>query len=188
MPEIVELIKAFKTDLINDALSETDILRKYILCDTTYIYRGQEELHEELKSVIATGFGAGVNDVVMIGSAKLGFSIAPGKVWKNFDVESDIDMAIVSDKLFDDFWKVLYDFNIYLSSRSIRDEAKYRDFLDAFFKGWFRPDLFHFILRKRRTGLNFARAFHMGNYLLTEKLLAVFSRKLISWKAIMRLI
>lgn len=46
----------------------------------------------------------------MVGSAKLGFSIAPENSFRDFKIDgetpSDIDIAIISPQLFDYFWRL----------------------------------------------------------------------------------
>lgn len=89
----------------------------------------------------------------MIGSAKLGFSIAPSKLWKEFNEESDIDIVVVSDKIFDIYWQELFEFNIELTARSQGEQDLYEKFLNYFFRGWIRPDLFSFNFQKKLNGL-----------------------------------
>lgn len=43
-------------------------------------------------------------DVYMVGSAKLGFSIKPKKLYKLFGDESDVDLAVVSATVYDRLW------------------------------------------------------------------------------------
>ena len=145
LPEgIKSYVEAFKIDLKTNFLTDAEIVKKYIIDGEPFNYKNKNELYVELKSKIAEKFFVSVDDIRIVGSAKLGFSIAPDKAWREFCVDSDIDMAIVSERLFDKFWTDLYDFNIYLKARSKRDDITYRRFLDSFFKGWFRPDLFPF--------------------------------------------
>lgn len=100
----------------------------------------------------------------MVGSAKLGFSIAPSKLWKSFDEESDIDMVIVSDVIFDDFWVDLYDFNLELTSRTEAEQNRFNRFLNYFFKGWIRPDLFPFSYNKKDEWFEFFRTISYGEF------------------------
>ena len=76
----------------------------------------------------------------MVGSAKLGFSIAPSKLWKPFDGESDIDIVVVSEKSFTEYWSKLFLFNSN-TFRNEQDAERYEKFKDYFFRGWIRPDL-----------------------------------------------
>ena len=77
----------------------------------------------------------------MVGSAKLGFS--PYKE-KEFDLDSDIDVVIVSDQLFDRFMDQIrfYQNELRRSRRSVstREQALYHQFLEYVALGWIRPD------------------------------------------------
>lgn len=100
----------------------------------------------------------------MVGSAKLGFSIAPHQLWKPFDDLSDIDMVIVSNSVFDTFWKDLYDFNINLTVRTREEQVSYNKFRNYFFKGWIRPDFFPFSYPQRKQWFEFFKSISYGEY------------------------
>lgn len=74
-------------------------------------------------------------EVIIVGSAKLGFSIAPHKRYRYFNDKSDIDIAICSPTLYDDFWKDVFCY---------WDSGERWPNLDQFckyhFRGWIRPD------------------------------------------------
>ncbi len=55
-----------------------------------------EAEHMRVRTEVAGHFGIHPNQVVVVGSARLGFSIAPQKRYKSFDDSSDIDLAIVA--------------------------------------------------------------------------------------------
>jgi len=132
----------FKKDLKNDRITDIEIVERYISFGSPYIFQSNESLYYDLKKDISSHFNEEIKNIIMIGSAKLGFSIAPSKLWKNFNDDSDIDIAIISEKLFDEYWKDLFEFNIELCDRTEEEEEKYNKFLRYFFKGWLRPDLF----------------------------------------------
>lgn len=141
---IAKMIETFRTALHDQSLTEKLIVQKYIIHGTPYIFKDNENKYFDLKHEIATHFKERFECVRMVGSAKLGFSIAPKKLWRPFSDESDIDIAITSRTIFERFWIELYDFNIALTSRTEEEEKSYRKFLQYFFKGWLRPDLFPF--------------------------------------------
>jgi hypothetical protein len=89
----------------------------------------------DLKSRIATNFGIHTSEVVVVGSAKLGFSIAPDKRYRPFGESSDIDVALCSSELFDDIWRDVFDY-------WARPEfwPGLDDFRKYLFRGWMRPD------------------------------------------------
>ncbi len=100
----------------------------------------------------------------MIGSAKLGFSISPLKLWQPFREGSAIDMVVISPIIFDRFWVELYDFNIKLTSRTDYEDKQYRKFLDYFFKGWLRPDLFPFSYDGRKDWFDFFKSISYAEF------------------------
>ncbi|MGF1936021.1 MAG: hypothetical protein RM347_016820 [Nostoc sp. ChiQUE02] len=141
---INQKIDIFKAALGDYSLTEKLIVQKYIIHGTPYIFKDDEGKYFDLQHEIATHFEERPECVLMVGSSKLGFSIAPSKLWNSFSEESDIDIAIISRGIFEKFWSELYDFDISLVSRSEREEQRYKKFLKYFFKGWLRPDLFPF--------------------------------------------
>jgi hypothetical protein len=136
-----EQINKFKDTLKDKSLSDRDIVHECISYGTPYVFEGDEIKYFHLKKIIANHFNLHQNEVIMIGSAKLGFSIKPKQKYQPFNDESDIDMVLISEKIFNKFWDELYYFNINLIGRSIRDENNYIKFCEYFFRGWVRPDL-----------------------------------------------
>ena len=141
-----EEICKWKTDFITFVKDERNsverIMNKYLLFGIPYLYRYDENTYFELKEEISEHFKIQQTQVYVVGSAKLGFSISPNKRFKDMDEDSDIDVAIIDEKLFDDYWKRVYSLNIDLMSRSENDDFKYRKFVSYLFKGWVRPDCF----------------------------------------------
>jgi hypothetical protein len=98
----------------------------HVLTDAAYF---------DLRSEVANKFHIHPNEVLVVGSSKLGFSIAPTKRYRHFADSSDIDVVIVSRGLFDRMWKAVHTF---------WDQGGYwegsREFKDYLFRGWIRPD------------------------------------------------
>ncbi|MBP0982744.1 MAG: hypothetical protein J6A19_03385 [Oscillospiraceae bacterium] len=63
------------------------------------------EQYDEFKKYISDKLNVHYNDIGVAGSAKLGFSLNPKKNFKTFDDNSDMDIIIVSRKLFNEFWE-----------------------------------------------------------------------------------
>lgn len=163
---INQRIEIFKSALGDRSQTDHFIVQKYITHGTPYIFKNNEDLYFDLKYAIANKFGLKSPEMVrMVGSAKLGFSISPKKVWKHFsEDDSDIDMVIISRSIFESFWTELYDFNIDLTSRKDREQEKYNAFKNYFFKGWLRPDLFPFNFGKRNEWFDFFKSISYGKY------------------------
>lgn len=135
----------FKEELRNKNITDAEIVEKYISFGTPYIFSENESLYYELKTEIANFFSIGSKkNIIVVGSAKLGFSIAPSKRFRDIHDESDIDVAIIDEELFDSYWEKLFEFNINIKSRSQKEQDTYDKFLSYFFRGWLRPDLFPF--------------------------------------------
>ena len=88
-----------------------------------------------LKQEVGRQFHVHPNQVVVVGSAKLGFSIAPGKRYRAFGETSDIDVAFCSSELFDAIWRDLYDY-----WRRGGPWLQLGDFRKYLFRGWMRSD------------------------------------------------
>lgn len=129
------------------------IVQKYI-CNGSSPILTDEQIFE-IKYEIAKQFNIHPNEVILTGSAKLGFSLAPKKLFKKFDENSDIDIAIISNIAFEAFWEELLDFNINIKNRNEQEEKNYRIFQDYFFRGWIRPDKFPFEYSRKKEWFDF---------------------------------
>ncbi|GAB3292654.1 hypothetical protein GCM10027563_31890 [Parasphingorhabdus pacifica] len=59
------------------------------------------------RHLVATQLGVDPMGVQLVGSARLGYSINPGKNFRWFDSNSDLDIAVVSPDYFDKAWEEL---------------------------------------------------------------------------------
>ena len=121
----------FKEDLRD--LSPIQIVRKHIIFGECCMLSPSK--YFDLRSEVADHFELHPNEVLVVGSTKLGFSVVPDKQYRLFHETSDIDVALVSSTLFDEFWKEVFD---YRSDGPYWPE--YNDFVRYFFRGWIRPD------------------------------------------------
>jgi len=136
-------ISDFKEQLIALKSEEelNDFCRKLVLHGIPFIFKTNENSYYEFRKKVAINFQVSFHEVYITGSAKLGFS--PYKN-KEFDLDSDIDVAIISEKLFEEImWKINKFQLDYREARKIPDETeikKYHDFLEYTALGWIRPD------------------------------------------------
>lgn len=124
--------------------SETDrrhFVNKYFFHGTPYIFRDRESEYFEFRNKIANNFGIGFHEVFIVGSAKFGFSYLKKTI---FDYESDIDVVIVNERLFEDYYGKICDYQYQLDrmhkSISLPETITYSEFLKYLVKGWMRPD------------------------------------------------
>lgn len=146
MPATIEQrIESYKSDLLS--LTPERVLRKHIVFGECYWL--DHDLYYELKQDVATHFGIHPSEVVLVGSGKLGFSIAEKTItdpkngniveikprYREFGDDSDLDVAILSPRLFDTIWYKVYQ---YKKTKPIwPNEAQFKKYL---FEGWIRPD------------------------------------------------
>ena len=75
----------FKIAIKEESNSFEKIIDKYLLFGTPYIFKDDENKFYELKNKIAEFLGVSQTNIFVIGSAKLGFSIAPQKRYQHFN-------------------------------------------------------------------------------------------------------
>lgn len=118
-----------------------DFCRKSVLHGTPSIFHNSEDEFYEFRKRVAQNFGISFNDVYITGSAKLGFSPHKKTV---FSLDSDIDVAIVSQELFDKIMESIRVYQMRLRdarmSVSQSEIKKYHKFLEYGAIGWMRPD------------------------------------------------
>lgn len=129
-----------KEDLLNCSVKE--FYMKYLLrADNWYFEKvlginEKDIIHavDDFKMLVSDAMGIGFNNVVMVGSAKTGYSLSPKKFLKSFSDEeecrSDIDIAVVSPQLFDYFWK------LFRESYDVTKEGLYRYICRGIYRGY----------------------------------------------------
>lgn len=168
-------IEQFKSSLNDTEMSDSDIVRQYLCFWATHIFKDDHKKYFLLKNEIAKAFEVYPNEVIMIGSGKLGFSIASYKLWKEFDDKSDIDIAIISEKAFDKYWDELIDYNIKVIPQSEKERESYQKFIEYLSQGWLRPDYFPFKYKNKKKWFDFFRdlrsqIFQFGDYKISAGL------------------
>jgi hypothetical protein len=109
------------------------LVQRHITTGSSYLL--DEAQYHLLRARVAAEFGLHANEILVVGSAKLGFSIVKEKRYRAFGEESDIDVAIVSSSLFDEFARATFDF-----WRQQRYWTRYQKYVEYQFRGWIRPD------------------------------------------------
>ena len=130
--------------LILETNSENDrlnFIKKYFFHGTPYVFHNDESEYFEFRNRIANNFGIGFHEIFIVGSAKFGFSYLKET---DFDYNSDIDVVIVNEKLFEEYFSKIcdyqYQFDRQYKSIHLSEMNKYSTFLKYLVKGWMRPD------------------------------------------------
>lgn len=182
MTTTTERIDSLKTDLRNESLSFEQLFQKHIVDIQSFYFNtilqdtGKEY---EIRELIANSLGVHINEVVIVGSAKLGFSLNPNKLYNEFDAKfnrtsvirdkSDLDIAVISPDLFKELNIRIYDFTNSFKVKWKENEYYNGDKINGFevpinykffeyhTKGWFRPDFkpsgFEFCINNTFEGL-----------------------------------
>ena len=130
--------------LLLDTESSQDrlnFIKKYFFHGIPYVFRDNEEDYFEFRNRIANHFKIGFHEVLIVGSGKFGFSYHKDKP---FNYDSDIDVAIVNEKLFEKYYAQICDYQYELDRKyktiDRYEMSKYSSFLQYLVKGWMRPD------------------------------------------------
>lgn len=163
--DILKNIEILKSDLRKQKLTLEEVFQKHIIDGENFLFKyklNNSELEYEVRSLIATALRVHIHEVIIVGSAKTGYSLSPKKLFNTFDQEfdkskknkdkSDLDIAIVSTELFDfigrnmfeftDSYQKKWEFNDYYDASNTSQftvPINYK-FFEYYTKGWFRPD------------------------------------------------
>ena len=80
------------------------VLDTYLFEGLPYSFAEQPRLHQRMIRSLSRGLNVPQQDICIVGSARLGFSLAPDRYGEPFSDLSDLDVVIVSTELFDPSW------------------------------------------------------------------------------------
>ena len=80
------------------------IIDNYIFDGQPFYSADAPEVHNQMVRAISIGLKVPQDDICVVGSARIGFSLSPLKFGEPFSDFSDIDICIVSSSLFDPSW------------------------------------------------------------------------------------
>ena len=106
----MNLLVDYIEDIENPDYDLFRLYNKYIVAGEVWYFKEKFndkwfEKYNLFKLFVSEKLGVHYNDIAIVGSAKLGFSINPKKDYKPFDDDSDIDLLIISQALFYRFWQ-----------------------------------------------------------------------------------
>lgn len=80
------------------------VVREYVFDGEVYIFRSKPAAYDSFRARLGSALGCGPEDVKLVGSAKLGFSLDPDNYGRAFSARSDLDVVVVSPPMFDQAW------------------------------------------------------------------------------------
>lgn len=125
----------------SDSVKRLIFIQKFLFHGIPSVFKNREDDYFEFRNRIANKFGVGFHEVFIVGSAKLGFSYYKDT---QFSYDSDIDVVIVNEKLFEEFYLKISDYQYQLDRQyktvDLKELKIYNIFLRYLVKGWMRPD------------------------------------------------
>lgn len=154
------------SDIYRDILLGKDatyLIEKHILHNKPFFFKSNLDLYFEIKKCISNKFEIPITNIYLVGSGQLGFSLNPKKNYRDFLSEedgsgnepSDLDIAIISEKLFNKVWDEICDFRLSDFPFDDKNKTLYFDFEKYLFKGWIRPDKFPFEFSMKKDWFGF---------------------------------
>jgi hypothetical protein len=91
------------------------VYNNILLNEDVYILSEQhkqaaKDVYHDFKVAVSNALDVPVKNVAIVGSAKTGYSLTPGRNYSPFGAESDLDLVIVSDRLFIELWESYLNF------------------------------------------------------------------------------
>lgn len=118
-------------------LTNKEIYSKYLLGQKIWFFYSDQKIkdpakkYDDLKHYISRRLDIHFNNIAIVGSAKTGISFSPKKKFKMFNLESDIDIILVSRVHYLKFWKAYL--NMFYNQKVI---PEYEFVTKCIFKGF----------------------------------------------------
>lgn len=118
-----------------------EIASTHVLDGQPFVFRDDSATYQLLLTLLSQGLGVRADQVRVVGSARIGFSLNPARFPRAFGDESDIDIVVIDEKSFDLIWQTLLAWNYPRRYRLVGSEHRWqRRRQDDVYWGWFRPD------------------------------------------------
>ena len=144
-------VEEFKKVLLEEPLDK--VVEDVVFRGDAYAFRDCPEALQRLRQHVSASFPVAPDNIVVVGSAKMGFSLSPDAFPRQFSDASDIDVLVVDERLFDKAWQTLLKWNyprrLAWGERPERKWIRSRQ-ADVYW-GWFQPDRIQF------NGLSFSK-------------------------------
>jgi hypothetical protein len=127
-----------------------NMVQRYLFEGIPYVFRDRPQEADNLIGQLCTALPLQRHNVCIVGSARTGFSLSPDGYPRRFTADSDIDVLVVDEELFDMAWLALLRWNYAHGTRYLPSAQHQRSRArEDLYWGWFRPD------RMRYQGISF---------------------------------
>jgi hypothetical protein len=83
------------------------VLQDYVFSGDPYAFSAQPNALPNLRAHVSRALSVDEKNIVVVGSAQVGFSLSPDNFPRRFTDGSDIDVVVVDERLFDTVWHTL---------------------------------------------------------------------------------
>ncbi len=129
------------------------VVREFLFEGDPFAFKDKPQTMEMLRDHLASQLRVSKSNIVVIGSAKIGFSLSPHNFPRQFSDDSDIDVMVIDTSLFDTVWQTMLLWNYPRRYRLIDADWRWaKKRRDDLYWGWFVPD------HIRYDGLSFPNA------------------------------
>ena len=137
-------VSQFKEALANNPLAA--IVEQHVFTGLPYVFRDEPASNDLLVGQLSEALKVAKEDIVVVGSAKIGFSLNPEHFPRGFSDTSDIDVIVVSKDLFDKVWMIFLEWHYPRRGMNLgRIEGDWmRKRRGEICWGWLVPDEIHY--------------------------------------------
>jgi hypothetical protein len=128
-----ERVRQFQADLA--ALEVREVVRKHITTGVPVEITAHD--YYELRRTVAKEFKLHPSAVILVGSCRQGFSIAPTKRYRAARPRSDLDVVLISAERFDYYWDGVFQYA--RVDAAWKQTKEYKEFVRMLFNGWIDP-------------------------------------------------
>ena len=116
------------------------VVDDFVLGGVPFAFKDSVRKLEAMRAHIATKLKVNRDSIDVIGSGKTGFSLAPDKAFQPFRMNSDIDVVVIDQELFDHVWLTLLRWNYPLRHTEVSDKKWADRRRREIFWGYLHPD------------------------------------------------
>ena len=120
------------------------IVEDHLFTGMPFSFSDRPEIYGRMLREISRGLKVPREDICVIGSARIGFSLSPYKFGSPFNQHSDVDIIVVSPSLFDPSWiDILTNRHVSWSSLRHFTQAQIKEHREKHhvYRGWIYPAL-----------------------------------------------
>lgn len=119
-----------------------EVVQELLFEGIPYCFKDTPDLYKDFRKEICDKFQIHPQNFTVIGSAKIGFSLKPKYYGRPFSEESDIDVVLVSDDLFQQLWIQLIKFKkTTVFQLNYYQREKFKELQSILFYGSIRLDM-----------------------------------------------